>query len=202
MVHDIRNLGRTTRGPVFVLLIFAFCLALTTTAAGQNQKKKKKDDTSTPPNPADLLPDEQKLDYLIGEMLGAWQIGDIDKLHKTYADDVSVVNGLWAPPIVGWSSFLADYQMQRARLQQVRLDRSNTLIRIAPGATVAWACYQWDFSAVMDGRPSAAQGHTTLIFEKRSDAWVIVHNHTSLVRVPEPAGPPNSTPPPTLPPKP
>ncbi len=49
----------------------------------------------------DALPagDEQQIDYTISEMLGAWQLGDIDKLHKDYADDVSVVNGIWAPPV-------------------------------------------------------------------------------------------------------
>ena len=35
---------------------------------------------------------------MISEMLGAWQVGDVDKLHKDYADDVTVVNGAYAPP--------------------------------------------------------------------------------------------------------
>jgi len=177
-----------------LLLILAFSLALATNAAAQ--KKKKTADTP-PPTPTDntaAMPDEQRIDYLISQMLGAWQLGDVDKLHKCIADDVSVVNGFWAPPVIGWENYLADYTSQRARTQQVRLDRTNTLIRLA--GKFAWACYQWDFSAVVDGQPSAAQGQTTLVFEKRGDDWVVVHNHTSLVQASQPVTPANTNPPP------
>lgn len=134
--------------------------------------------------------DEQQIDYLISEMLGAWQVGDTDKLRKDYADDVSVVNGIWAPPVFGWSSYLAAYQQQRARMQQVRLDRSNTYIKL--NGNTAWACYQWDFSAVVDGQPTVARGQTTLILEKRTDHWVIVHNHTSMAPTVQPIAPANT----------
>jgi ketosteroid isomerase-like protein len=174
---------------LFLLLLLT--LALASSAAAQ--KKKKKDDAppATPASSA-LLPDEQKIDYLIGEMLGAWQVGDIEKLHKHIADDVTVVNGAWAPPVIGWTNYLAGYQMQRARTQQVRLDRSNTLVRVS--GNVAWASYQWDFSAVVDGQPSSALGQSTLILEKRAGEWIIVHNHTSLVQSSQPAPAAGATP--------
>jgi ketosteroid isomerase-like protein len=182
-----------------VLLLLALSLASAGTAAAQ---KKKKGDDSQPTPPASVtnaIPDDQRIDNTISEMLGAWQVGDTEKLHKYLADDVSVVAGTWTPPAVGWADYLAAYQAQRARIQQVRLDRSNTLIRIAPGGTVAWACYQWDFSAVVDGTPSAAEGQTTLILEKRGDAWIIVHNHTSLVQASQPSGPATAAPQPAKP---
>jgi ketosteroid isomerase-like protein len=168
-------------------LILAFSLALATTAAAQ--KKKKKDATPPPASTSNTMamPDEQRIDYLISEMLGAWQVGDVDKLHKCIADDVSVVNGFWAPPVIGWENYVASYKSQRLRTQQVRLDRTNTLIRLA--GKFAWASYQWDFSAVVDGQPGAAQGQTTLVFEKRGDDWVVVHNHTSLVQASQPVTP-------------
>jgi ketosteroid isomerase-like protein len=175
-----------------LFLVLGLSLALATAAFAQ---KKKKNDTP-PPAPTDNtagMPDEQRIDYLISEMLGAWQVGDIDKLHKCIADDVSVVNGFWAPPVIGWENYLAEYKSQRARTQQVRLDRTNTYIRLA--GKFAWASYQWDFSAVVDGQPSAAQGQTTLVFEKRGDAWVVVHNHTSLVQASQPVAPANTSPP-------
>ncbi len=170
-----------------LFLILAFSLALATTAAAQ--KKKKNDNTPPPASTSNTMamPDEQRIDYLISEMLGAWQVGDVDKLHKCIADDISVVNGFWAPPIVGWENYLAQYKSQRLRTQQVRLDRTNTLIRLA--GKFAWASYQWDFSAVVDGQPDAAQGQTTLVFEKRGDDWVVVHNHTSLVQASQPVTP-------------
>lgn len=180
----------------FLLLLLSLSLASTASA----QKKKKKNDTPNPPT-ATILPDEQRIDNAIGEMLGAWQLGDIEKLHSHYSDDVDAVNGMWAPPVVGWPNYLTSYQSQRARAQQVRLDRSNTLIRLAPGGSVGWASYQWEFTAVVDGIPSSAFGHTTLIFEKRNDTWLIVHNHTSLVQASQAAAP-AAQPPAATPPKP
>jgi ketosteroid isomerase-like protein len=165
---------------IFVLL--AFCLALAGTACAQ--KKKKTDDTqpTPPPGVAASAPDETKIDFVIGEFLGAWQLGDVEKMHKNVSDDISVVAGTWTPPAVGWTNYLVAYQSQRARMQQVRMDRNNTLIRIGPTGQFAWACYQWDFSAVVDGNPMAAEGQTTLVLEKRNETWVIVHNHTSLIQ--------------------
>jgi ketosteroid isomerase-like protein len=193
------NRGGWREGTTGAVLLLAMSLAFAGTASAQ--KKKKKDDTQPTP-PASVIasiPDERKIDNVIGEMLGAWQLGDIEKLHKNLADDVSVVAGTWTPPAIGWTNYLAAYQTQRARMLQVRLERSNTLIRIAPSATVAWACYQWDFSAVVDGSPSAAEGQTTLILEKRGDGWIIVHNHTSLVQASQPASPASAAPQPAEP---
>ena len=184
---------------LFFSLFLLLSLTLASTASAQ--KKKKKNDTTPNPPTAVMLPDEQRIDNAIGEMLGAWQLGDIEKLHAHYADDVDVVNGMWAPPVVGWPNYLTSYQSQRARAQQVRLDRSNTLIRVAPSGNLAWASYQWEFTAVVDGVPSSAFGHTTLIFEKRNDNWLIVHNHTSLVQASQ-ATAPATQPPAATPPKP
>jgi ketosteroid isomerase-like protein len=166
---------------------------LTLIAAGPAAaQKKKKNDNPPPANPVNSLPDEQRIDYAIGQMLGAWQLGDTATMHKYYADDVTVVAGTWTPPAIGWTNYLAAYQFQRTRMQQARMDRSNTLIRVA--GNFAWACYQWDFSAVVDGTPMAADGQTTLVFEKKGDDWLIVHNHTSLVQASQPATPASPAP--------
>jgi ketosteroid isomerase-like protein len=186
-----------------VLLLFALCLIFAGNASAQ--KKKKDQDASQPlppPSVAASAPDEQKIDFVISEFLGAWQLGDIEKMHKNIADDVSVVAGTWTPPAIGWTNYLAAYQAQRSRMTQVREDRSNTLIRIAPSGIFAWACYQWDFSAIVDGTPMAAEGQTTLVFEKKADAWVIVHNHTSLVQASQPNAPAGPAPQPVGPAKP
>lgn len=184
---------------VFLALALLLSLAMASTACAQ--KKKKNNDTSSAQVQGLQVPDEQKIDTAIGEMLGAWQLGDIEKLHAHYADDVDVVNGTWAPPVVGWPNYLMSYQSQRARTQQVRMDRSNTLVRLTPSGNTAWACYQWEYSAVVDGSPISAFGQTTLIFEKRNDVWLIVHNHTSLIQASQAAAPPTPTPAAT-PPKP
>lgn len=179
--------------PAFALLLgAALLLAAAGPAAAQKEKKKKKNNTPVDATPMIPLLDEQQIDYMISEMLGAWQVGDIEKMHKDYADDVSFVNGGWAPPVVGWPSYLAVYQQQRARMQQVRLDRYNSYIKV--NGALGWACYQWEFEGTVDGQPSASQGQTTLVMEKRNNHWVIVHNHTSVVQGAPPAIPSSTTP--------
>jgi len=174
-----------------VLFTLAICLvvfcSMASPAFAQKDKKKKKDANASDDAHIKLpMPDEQQIDYAISEMLGAWQLGDIDRLHKAYADDAVFVSGVWAPPIFGWSNYLPLYQQQHARTQQVRLDRVNTFIKVS--GAVAWACYQWDFSGTVDGQPMTTRGQTTLVFEKRSDRWLIMHNHTS-VALPTPGSP-------------
>jgi ketosteroid isomerase-like protein len=191
--------GKPLRTIVMLLIAVALFLASASPAAAQQKdKKKKKDAPADTSGPIIPMTDEQQIDYMISEMLGAWQLGDIERLHRAYADDVVVVSGAYAPPVIGWNSYLASYQQQKTRMQQVRMDRTNTYIKV--DGNVAWACYQWDFSGTVDGQPSAAQGQTTLVLEKRNNHWVIVHNHTSLVPAPAPASPAGTQPSPQPPP--
>jgi len=163
-------------------LLVAGLLVGTVTAQAQNDKKKKKKDAPTADEGGSVIPlsDEQRIDYILSEVLGAWQIGDTERMHKNYAEDVSVVNGGWAAPIIGWGNYEMLFKQQRATMQQVRLERSNTYIKVN-GAT-AWACYQWEFSAVVNGTPSAARGQTTYVLEKKDARWLIAHDHTSVVQ--------------------
>src|SRR5882724_7863474 len=192
--HNFRTL--------FTLVVcMAISFSMASAAHAQKEKKKKKDaKTAAEPHTTIPMGDEQQIDYKISEMLGAWQLGDLDRLHQDYADDAVFVSGTWAPPVFGWSNFLPLYQQQRARMQQVRMDRSNTFIKV--NGLVGWACYQWDFGGTVDGQPMTSRGQTTLVFEKRNNLWVIVHNHTSAAQnaptttqpQPAPASPANIPP--------
>ena len=185
---------RLLRCAASVIMLAALALACASPAAAQKDKKKKPaSQPADSTNPLVPMSDENQIDYMIYEVLGAWQVGDVEKLHKDYGDDVTIVNGAYAPPIIGWTNYLAVYQQQRARMQQVRMDRINTVIKVA--GSFAWACYQWDFAATVDGQPSAAQGQTTLVLEKRNNHWTIVHNHTSMVQQLNPAQAAPGTPP-------
>jgi len=159
---------------------------------GATAQKGKKGDTQAKGSGESLvrLTDDQAVDLAISEMLGGWQIGNVELLHKHYADDVMVVSGAWEPPLVGWANYLRAYQTQRERMRGGRLDRRNTYVHVK--GNLAWATYQWEFAAEVDGKPAGAGGHTTLILEKRQDRWLIIHNHTSIVpevRPLEPAAP-------------
>ena len=180
------------------LFIFAFLLLLLPCgpAAGQTKQQKKdqqaaqkeaQDAANAPP----LIPqaDDQAVDTVITEMLGAWQIGDVQMLRKYYADNVLIVSGVWEPPLMGLDKYVAAYQRQRERVHGVQLNRSNTFIRVQ--GTVAWAVYQWTFTGEVDGQPSGYRGHTTLVLEKINGRWQIMTNHTSIADTPpQPAAQP------------
>lgn len=189
----------TIRKAMFFLLAAVFVSACLSPANAQSKKKKKDNTPADNSKLAIPLTDDQQIDYMLSDMLGAWQIGDVEKLHAAYADDVSMVNGSWAPPVIGWANYLAIYQQQRAHMQRVRLDRSNTYIKVV--GNMGWACYQWDFSATVDGQDVQSRGQTTVVVEKLNNHWVIVHNHTSLSPGQQPA-PVNTTTPQQAPAKP
>src|SRR5882672_11338870 len=110
--HGTRFAGRMTHKVIFLLVLSALTLTCVSPAAAQKEKKKKTEPPASTDSSKMLIPltDEQQIDYTLSEVLGAWQLGDIEKLHKDYADDVSIVNGSWAPPIIGWTNYLAVYQ--------------------------------------------------------------------------------------------
>jgi len=172
---------RWAAGLVVVVLVSAIMLA--------GQQKQQQPEVQIP------MTEEQKLEVFVSEMLAAWQIGDLELMHKYYADDVTVVSAADEPPIIGWTSYAQAYLRQRERLEgMARLERSNSYLTVR--GNVAWITYQWDFSGVSQGATITAQGHTTLVMEKRAGKWLIVLNHTSA------AGQPTQPTAPTQPPKP
>ncbi len=176
--------GKRLRSITAIFLMSAVALLLATPGAhAQSDKKKKKNQpvvNNDSANPVVPLTDEQQIDYMLSEYLGAWQLGDTERMHKNYSDDVSVVTGGWNAPVMGWTNYVALYQQQRSHMQQIRMDRMNTYIKV--NGTTAWACYQWEFAATVDGAPTWAHGQTTLVLVKKENRWLIVHDHTSVVQ--------------------
>jgi len=165
---------------IWIALILVL-LAAASPAAPQKNKDKKKDRSASDSQDSfnSSMPDSQAIDQAVGEMLGYWQIGDVDSLHKFYDDNVVVVSGLWEPPVIGWANFAKAYQEERAHVSGTRMDRSNTLIKV--NGNFAWATYQFVYQTSAEGKIAQFRGHTTLILNKESGHWVIVLNHSSIV---------------------
>jgi len=161
--------GARVLAAIFVILIAS--------SGSWAQKTKNKKPENTSPMPTLPLPVSDQIDNAIGEMLGAFQAGDVEAMHKHYSDNVTFVSGTYGPPIIGWQNYLAGYQQQRTAFPAIQLIRRNTYIFVH--GDVAWAEYQWEFSSVWNGKPYALRGQTTLVLNKVGDDWLIVHNHTA-----------------------
>lgn len=184
------------------LLIVIFSTAVLSAGAwpGQN-KKKKKSDKADATMPAPPLPATTQIQRNIEGMLVAFQLGDAEAMHKYYSDDATFVrSGAYVPPIIGWAAYVQEYKSDSSAFQGMQIIPKNTLIFTHPD--FAWATYQWEFSSTVNGKPFAANGQTTLVFNKVGDNWLIVHNHTSQIcpqaSAPAPAQPPAGTKPPGL----
>jgi uncharacterized protein (TIGR02246 family) len=162
--------------------IAAFAVLATILLSPAFAQKNKKDQSKQPDAQSSgvTTSDDEAIDHQISQMLAAWQTGDGEGMHPYYAEDVLLVSGVWGQPVTGWPAYLREYQGERARIQGIRLERSNTFRKV--DGNHAWATYQWQLSGVMDGNATNARGHTTLVFEKRNGKWLIVLNHTSLVQ--------------------
>jgi len=189
----------------FALSLVAAAPAAAQTTSSKQQKQQQQalqKEAQEAANAPPLLPqaDDQAVDTAITEMLGAWQIGDIEMLKKYLAPNVLVVSGVWEPPLIGLDKYIAAYQRQRERVKGPQLNRSNTFIKV--DGNVAWAVYQWTFTGEVDGQPTGYRGHTTLVFEKLNGKWLVITNHTSIADTPPqqaaqpPAQPGAQTPPP------
>lgn len=159
-----------------IAAIVAVILMLSSGAWGQKKQKDKKP-VDTSPMPTIPGPVSSQIDTNIGEMLGAFQVGNIEAMHKYYADNATFVRGAFEAPMVGWQNYAAQYDKQRAAFQGMQLIRRNTYIFNV--GDVAWASYQWEFLSGYNGKPFSARGQTTLVFNKVGENWLIVHNHTS-----------------------
>ncbi|HEV2288230.1 MAG TPA: nuclear transport factor 2 family protein [Candidatus Acidoferrales bacterium] len=159
---------------VLVIAMVAFFALI---PSAQSQQKQKTPESMIPESPAAVV--ARELDQDIGKMLAAWQLGNIEEMHKYYADDATWVSGAYAPPIVGWDNYVAVYKQEVSRISGGQLIRRNT--NFFHYNDTAWVCYQWEFDANVDGRASTTRGQTTLVFVKAGNHWLIVHNHTSQI---------------------
>jgi ketosteroid isomerase-like protein len=177
------------------VLAAALLLALASPAcAKQKNKKKKSSNASEASNPVPMppLPISDQINEDIGQMLGAFELGDVAAMHKYYADYATFVSGTWEPPVVGWANYVPLYKREWSAYQNIQLIRKNTYVFHL--GDVAWASYQWEFDAMDRDQPFQARGQTTLVFNNVDGKWLIVHNHTSEICQACPAAPSGSKP--------
>lgn len=173
MTHNLGGFAWIRRASALIAII------VLTSGAAWAQKKPKNKAADQSPMPTVPMPVSDQIDRDIGEMLGAFQLGNVEMMHKYYSDNCTFVSGAFAPPIVGWQNYVVDYQRSLAAFQGMQLIRRNTYVFVH--ADIAWASYQWEFLSNFQNKPYSAHGQTTLILQKIGENWLIVHNHTSQI---------------------
>ena len=159
------KLSRASNAKFFALVLSLLLCASSTLAQKKNKNQQPSDNTPPPSDQKLPMAPGDELDNDIGQMLGALQVGNVDAMHKYYADNATFVSSTYAPPIVGFETWAAGYQRQRAGFSGMQIVRRNTVI--FPHGDVAWATYQWEFSGLQtSGAPYSAKGQTTLVFNR------------------------------------
>jgi ketosteroid isomerase-like protein len=175
MTQNLGGFASACRRAAAVIAIFVI-----TSSAAWAQKKPKNKAADQSPMPQVPLPTSDEIDKDIGEMLGAFQVGNIEGMRKYYSENCVFVSGAYGPPIVGFQNYVTDYQRSLAAFQGMQLIRRNTYVFVH--GDTAWASYQWEFLSSYQNKPYSARGQTTLVLQKTADNnWRIVHNHTSQV---------------------
>lgn len=159
------------------LALFSFIVLLAASHAWAGQQKQTKQMNGASGEVFASVADE--INHDIGEMLGAWQVGNIEAMHSYYADDATWVSGSYQPPVTGWQNYLPKYLESRKGFSGIQLITKN--VNVFHFGDTAWACYQWEFMGLDQGKPVSARGQTTLVFVKQNGRWLIVHNHTSQI---------------------
>jgi len=136
--------------------------------------------------------EEEQIEEVVKMVLDAYRTANYQVMASYYAPEVTMVSGLHQPLITGWANVRQAYLAQEARLKHVEFVRHETQIRYQ--GKFAWVYYRWTFLGQVGEEYVTTLGHTTLVLEKRSRRWLIVHNHTSaVVPPPPPAQPPPSS---------
>src|SRR5580704_8671590 len=149
-----KSCARKASGTGFRLLAGTALILIISSGAWAQKNKNKKPDTT--PIQGIPLPVSDQIDHDIGEMLGAFQVGNVEAMHKYYSDNVTFASGTYSPPILGWQNYVTGYQQSRTGFQGIQLIGGNTYIFVH--GDVDRESYQWEFSSVFNGKPYGIRG--------------------------------------------
>lgn len=128
------------------------------------------------PSGEPLEADTTAVRSVIEAMSDAFDRADLASLDTLYHDSVTVFNDGIATR--GWSEFRdVELAEQFSGLRERRLHFHDVRVRLA--GNTAWVTCQYTLSGERDGQPVAATGIGTMVLQKLSGGWRLVHVHTS-----------------------
>lgn len=125
---------------------------------------------------------EAKLRSLVPQILAAWETFDMSKIEPYYAKDSDLAYFDLAPlKYNNWAEYRAGVEKAIFAPNQSLKIIPNDDLRVHRRGSLAWATFSFGADLVSkQGAASHLNGRWTMIFEKRSAGWIVVHEHVSV----------------------
>jgi ketosteroid isomerase-like protein len=125
---------------------------------------------------------EEALLALVPKIVASWETFDLAKIEPYYAKDADLAFFDLAPmKYNNWAEY-------RAGAPKVLFEPNNSLklkvnedLRVHPHGDFAWATFTFGADITnKQGATSHLDGRWTMVLEKRSKNWIVVHEHVSV----------------------
>ena len=129
----------------------------------------------------------EELKALMQKIIDAWSTLDISKPAPYYdAEDKHVFYDISPLKYTGWKEYADASQKMFAGLSSLKFTLAKDIQTHRRG-NVAWGTATWQAEMVpKDGKTENLEGRWTVIWEKRGDIWLVVHEHVSVPLPPMP----------------
>jgi ketosteroid isomerase-like protein len=125
---------------------------------------------------------EQELRALVPKIVASWETFDLSKIEPYYAADADLAYFDLAPlKYNNWAEYRATVpKVLFEPNRSLKLKVNDDLHVHVRGGDFAWATFTFGADVTpKQGATSHLDGRWTMILEKRSKGWIVVHEHVS-----------------------
>ena len=127
---------------------------------------------------------------LFGEFNQAWERRDSAFIARYYAHDPEGVFFFERRQLVGWPRVDTLYRNMFANAARGTVRSTEDVLDVRARDNVAWGAANFRLAVIEpNGDSTVDEGRQSVVLERRSGRWVVVHRHTSFQAPPGPAGP-------------
>ena len=127
-------------------------------------------------------PTEEHLKDVMKRIMHAWDELDPSKAAPFYAKDPNLVFYDNSPlKYTGWKQYAAGVPQAFADYKSYKTTLSDDLATHLVSPNLAWGLATWRADAVKkNGSTEVVYGRWTVVFERRGDQWLLIHEHVSV----------------------
>lgn len=126
--------------------------------------------------------EDPELRSLVSKIVTAWESFDLSKIEPYYATDPDLTYFDLAPmKYNNWAEYRAGVQRTFFEPNRSIKFKVNDDLRVHSRGGLAWATFTFGADVVSkQGASSHLDGRWTMVLEKRSRGWIVVHEHVSV----------------------